>query len=141
MENLRVFAYIARDYESAAEATSLLSSVASLVINPSYIVVSIAWWRFKNGDNNWESSRLDGRLVVVKFTILYNYFGILLKSFFLEADMVSYTNWFVAGAIRRPNSYTVVYQGVCRAVSHRDSSYVAYPRHQSCPNPSLLKVK
>ena len=29
---MRVFAYIARDYESAAEATSLLSSVASLAI-------------------------------------------------------------------------------------------------------------
>ena len=31
-QNLRVFAYIARDYESAAEVTSLLSSVASLAI-------------------------------------------------------------------------------------------------------------
>ena len=29
---MRVFAYTARDYESAAEATSLLSSVASLAI-------------------------------------------------------------------------------------------------------------
>ena len=30
---MRVFAYIARDFESAAEATSLLSSVASLTIS------------------------------------------------------------------------------------------------------------
>ena len=30
MQNLRVFAYIARDYESAGEASSLLSSLASL---------------------------------------------------------------------------------------------------------------
>ena len=29
---MRVFAYIVRDYKSAAEATSLLSSVASLAI-------------------------------------------------------------------------------------------------------------
>ena len=33
MQNLRVFAYIARSYNSAAEATSLVSSVASLAIN------------------------------------------------------------------------------------------------------------
>ena len=31
-QNLRVLAYLARDYEFAAEATSLLSSVASLAI-------------------------------------------------------------------------------------------------------------
>lgn len=30
-------------------------------------------------------------------------------NFFFEADMVTYTNWFVAGVIRRPNSYTVAY--------------------------------
>ena len=33
---MRVFAYIARRYNSAAEATSLLSSVASLAINGSF---------------------------------------------------------------------------------------------------------
>ena len=33
MQNLRVLAYIARRYNSAAEATELLSSVASLAIN------------------------------------------------------------------------------------------------------------
>ena len=33
MQNLRVFAYIARRYNSAAEATSLLSSVVALAIN------------------------------------------------------------------------------------------------------------
>ena len=33
MQNLRGFAYIVRDYKSAAEATSLLSSVASSAIN------------------------------------------------------------------------------------------------------------
>ena len=32
-QNLRIFAYIARHYNSAAESTSLLSSVASLAIN------------------------------------------------------------------------------------------------------------
>ena len=32
MQNLRVFAYIARRYNSAAESTLLLSSVASLAI-------------------------------------------------------------------------------------------------------------
>ena len=35
-QNLRVFAYIARRYNSAAEATSLLSSVTSLAINGSF---------------------------------------------------------------------------------------------------------
>ena len=38
-QNLRVFAYIVRDYKSTAEATSLLSSVASLAI--SYIITTL----------------------------------------------------------------------------------------------------
>ena len=37
---MRVFAYIARDYESATEETSLLSSVASLAINVMFVLVS-----------------------------------------------------------------------------------------------------
>ena len=35
----RVFAYIARRYDSAAESTSLLSSVASLAITRNYNIV------------------------------------------------------------------------------------------------------
>ena len=38
MQNLRVFAYIARSYNSAAEATSLVSSVASLAIKAVFFV-------------------------------------------------------------------------------------------------------
>ena len=37
-QNLRVFAYIARRYNSAAEATSLLSSVASLAISCIFLI-------------------------------------------------------------------------------------------------------
>ena len=36
---MRVFAYIARRYDSAAESTSLLSSVASLAITRNYNIV------------------------------------------------------------------------------------------------------
>ena len=38
---MRVFAYIARRYNSAAEATSLLSSVASLVINVKFKMIGM----------------------------------------------------------------------------------------------------
>ena len=41
-----VFAYIARRYNSAAESTSLLSSVASLAINPPIVYydgIKIRW--------------------------------------------------------------------------------------------------
>ena len=38
-QNLRVFAYIARRYDSAAESTSLLSSVALLAITRNYNIV------------------------------------------------------------------------------------------------------
>ena len=37
---MRVFAYFARSYNSAAEAISLLSSVASLAINVMFVLVS-----------------------------------------------------------------------------------------------------
>ena len=39
---MRVFAYIAQRYNSAAESTSLLSSVASLATNPMIIVASLS---------------------------------------------------------------------------------------------------
>ena len=45
-QNLRVFAYTARDYKSAAEATSLLSSVAPLAINVHLLIL-------RDTENEW----------------------------------------------------------------------------------------
>ena len=46
MQNLRVFAYIARRYNFAAEATSLLSSVASLATTRKLIIFLFSTFSF-----------------------------------------------------------------------------------------------
>ena len=47
---MRVLAYIAQRYNSAAEATELLSSVASLAIKVKYIFTSISVLEFNSVD-------------------------------------------------------------------------------------------
>ena len=49
-QNLGVLAYIALRYNSAAEATELLSSVASLAIKVKYIFTSISLLEFNSVD-------------------------------------------------------------------------------------------
>ena len=70
--------------------------------NKPKLIASSAWLPLNNGETNWESSPLDGRLIVIKFTFFLHLFQDFVKVifFFCEADMVTYANWFVAGAIR-----------------------------------------
>ena len=102
---MRVFAYIARDFESAAEATSLLSSVASLTISKALRLVLRKFSstypaerivrRMKRGKICSRNPSYLGeiRLIPKVLSLVLQIQGRHLFSFFLEFNFRPFVSW------------------------------------------------